>query len=57
MSELEANSQNLVKEKLSEYSAITPQCRSSLLVELMNEMTEVKQELDDRLGNFFLFFY
>ncbi|XP_050528266.1 protein unc-80 homolog isoform X3 [Daktulosphaira vitifoliae] len=49
VSELEVNSQNLVKEKLSEYTAITPQCRSSLLVELMNEMTEIKQELDDRL--------
>lgn len=46
----ETNSQNLVKEKLIEYTAITPLCRSSLLVELMNEMTELKQELDDRLG-------
>lgn len=50
MTEHETNSQNLVKEKLTEYTAITPLCRSSLLVELMNEMTELKQELDDRLG-------
>lgn len=50
MTEHETNSQNLVKEKLVEYTAITPLCRSSLLVELMNEMTELKQELDDQLG-------
>ncbi|XP_025208646.1 protein unc-80 homolog isoform X2 [Melanaphis sacchari] len=47
--EQEITSQNLLKEKLTEYTAITPLCRSSLLVELMNEMTELKQELDDRL--------
>lgn len=51
----ETTSQNLVKDKLTEYTAITPLCRSSLLVELMNEMTELKQELDDRLGIVFCF--
>jgi len=50
VSEHETTSHNLLKEKLTEYTAITPLCRSSLLVELMNEMTELKQELDDRLG-------
>lgn len=50
VSEHETTSQNLLKEKLTEYTAITPLCRSSLLVELMNEMTELKEELDDRLG-------
>lgn len=57
VNEHETNSQNLVKEKLTEYTAITPMCRSSLLVELMNEMTELKQELDDRLGIVVLFVY
>lgn len=51
----ETTSQSLVKDKLTEYTAITPLCRSSLLVELMNEMTELKQELDDRLGRVFCF--
>lgn len=51
----ETTSQNLVKDKLTEYTAITPLCRSSLLVELMNEMTELKQELDDQLGIIFCF--
>lgn len=55
VNEHETNSQNLVKEKLTEYTAITPMCRSSLFVELMNEMTELKQELDDRLGIVVLF--
>ena len=50
VTEHETTSHNLLKEKLTEYTAITPLCRSSLLVELMNEMTELKQELDDRLG-------
>jgi len=50
VSEQETTSHNLLKEKLTEYTAITPLCRSSLLVELMNEMTELKEELDDRLG-------
>lgn len=50
VSEHETTSHNLLKEKLTEYTAITPLCRSSLLVELMNEMTELKEELDDRLG-------
>lgn len=50
VTEHETTSQNSLKEKLTEYTAITPLCRSSLLVELMNEMTELKQELDDRLG-------
>lgn len=53
--EQETASQNLLKEKLTEYTAITPLCRSSLLVELMNEMTELKQELDDRLGTIIIF--
>jgi hypothetical protein len=53
--EQETTSHNLLKEKLTEYTAITPLCRSSLLVELMNEMTELKQELDDRLGTIVIF--
>lgn len=55
VTEHETTSQNLLKEKLTEYTAITPLCRSSLLVELMNEMTELKQELDDRLGTVICF--
>lgn len=50
VTEHETTSHNLLREKLTEYTAITPLCRSSLLIELMNEMTELKQELDDRLG-------
>lgn len=56
VTEHETNSQILVKDKLTEYTAITPLCRSSLLVELMNEMTELKQELDDRLGIIIIYF-
>lgn len=50
MPEHEPTSHIFLKEKMIQYTAITPLCRSSLLVELMNEMTELKQELDDRLG-------
>uniref|UniRef100_A0A2S2Q2N9 Protein unc-80 n=1 Tax=Sipha flava TaxID=143950 RepID=A0A2S2Q2N9_9HEMI len=49
VTEQELAAQNSIKEKHMNYTAITPLCRSSLLVELMNEMTELKQELDDRL--------
>ncbi|VVC45096.1 Hypothetical protein CINCED_3A015660 [Cinara cedri] len=48
-SDPESALQYIVKEKLTEYTAITPLCRSSLLVQLMNELTELKQELDDQL--------
>jgi hypothetical protein len=57
VTEQELAAQNSIKEKHMNYTAITPLCRSSLLVELMNEMTELKQELDDRWGITICFFF
>lgn len=57
VTEQESALQNLIREKHMDYTAITPLCRSSLLIELMNEMTELKQELDDRLGIIICLFF
>lgn len=54
MTESERHTQYIVREKMSGLSMVAPKCRGALLVELMHEMKQLKEELDGRkYGKFY----
>ncbi|XP_046670285.1 uncharacterized protein LOC124360589 isoform X5 [Homalodisca vitripennis] len=48
LTEHERHLQFIIREKMSGLSTIAPKCRGALLIELMHEMKQLKEELDDR---------